>query len=251
MVTKLEALRASVEDLRALAARLDDAELVAASYCSEWVIADVFSHLGSGAVITERALHDAVAGTPTPADFNQSVWDEWNAKTPRSQVDDALAADRAALEAFEAVGEEQRSALTFSMGPMSLDFATFVGMRLNEHVLHTWDVAAAFDGTAQLLDVAVPSVVDNLAMIAGFVAKPTGESRTITVRTTDPSRDVTITASPDSVTYESTASGSPDLVLPAEAFCRLVYGRLDPDHMPAVTGDPAALDMLRQVFSGL
>jgi uncharacterized protein (TIGR03083 family) len=251
MVTKVEALRESVEDLRALAARLDDPELVSASYCSEWVIADVFSHIGSGAVITERTLRDAVAGTKTPDDFAPSVWDEWNAKSPRAQVDDALAADRAVLEAFEAVSEEQRAVLTFSMGPMSLDFATFAGMRLNEHVFHTWDVAVALDGTAQLLAAAVPLVVDNLEMIAGFVAKPTGETRTIVVRTTDPSRDLTITATPDSVTYATTASSSPDLVLPAEAFCRLVYGRLDPDHTPAVTGDQGALTMLRQVFSGL
>jgi hypothetical protein len=39
--------------------------------------------------------------------------------------------------------------------------------------------------------------------------------------------------------------------MPAEAFVRLVYGRLDPAHTPAsITGDPADLDHLRQVFTG-
>jgi len=42
----------------------------------------------------------------------------------------------------------------------------------------------------------------------------------------------------------------PDLVLPAEAFCRLVYGRLDPEHTPAFTGDASLLDTLRAVFLG-
>ena len=37
-------------------------------------------------------------------------------------------------------------------------------------------------------------------------------------------------------------------MLPAEAFSRLVYGRLDPDHTPAFTGDAALLDTLRRVF---
>jgi hypothetical protein len=41
----------------------------------------------------------------------------------------------------------------------------------------------------------------------------------------------------------------PDLVLPAEALIRLVYGRLDPEHTPPV-GGTADLDELRRVFPG-
>jgi hypothetical protein len=41
-----------------------------------------------------------------------------------------------------------------------------------------------------------------------------------------------------------------DLALPAEAFIRLVYGRLDPDHTPTFRGDAGALDRLRAVFPG-
>ena len=108
MEATLNALRASVERLRATATALDDAELVGASYCSEWTVADVLSHLGSGAVITQRRLQDARAGAETPEDFAPTVWDEWNAKSPRAQTDDALVADRALLEALEAVDDEER-----------------------------------------------------------------------------------------------------------------------------------------------
>jgi hypothetical protein len=39
--------------------------------------------------------------------------------------------------------------------------------------------------------------------------------------------------------------------MPAEAFIRLVYGRLDPDHAPTgVTGDEGTLNLLRNVFPG-
>src|SRR5258707_1070265 len=38
--------------------------------------------------------------------------------------------------------------------------------------------------------------------------------------------------------------------LPAEAFIRLVYGRLDPAHTPSVETRRADLDELRQVFPG-
>ena len=41
----------------------------------------------------------------------------------------------------------------------------------------------------------------------------------------------------------------PELDLPSEAFIRLVYGRLDPEHTPGtVVG--AALDTLRRTFPG-
>jgi hypothetical protein len=43
---------------------------------------------------------------------------------------------------------------------------------------------------------------------------------------------------------------APDLELPAEAFVRLVYGRLDPAHTPPVSGT-ADLDELRSVFPGV
>jgi uncharacterized protein (TIGR03083 family) len=250
MDASLNALRASVERLRATATALDDAQLVGASYCGEWTIADVLSHLGSGAVIMQRGLRDALAGTQTPEGFAQGVWDEWNAKSPRAQKDDALVSDEALLEALEAVGDEEQAAFTFSLGPMTIDFPTFVGMRLNEHVFHSWDIEVVLQGAAGLPADAVPSVVDNLAMIARFTARPTGGVRTIAVRTTDPSRDVTVTIGADAVEYAASGTGEPDLVLPAEALCRLVYGRLDPDHTPSFTGDEEALGALRQVFPG-
>ena len=131
----LTALRSSVERLRSTTTALDDAQLVGASYCSEWTIADVLSHLGSGAVIMQRRLQDVQAGTETPDGFAPAVWEEWNAKSPRAKTDDALAADRALVEALEAVSDEDGAALTFSMGPLTIDFPTYVGLRLNEHVV--------------------------------------------------------------------------------------------------------------------
>ncbi len=246
----LTALRSSVERLRSTTTALDDAQLVGASYCSEWTIADVLSHLGSGAVIMQRRLQDVQAGTETPDGFAPAVWEEWNAKSPRAKTDDALAADRALVEALEAVSDEDGAALTFSMGPLTIDFPTYVGLRLNEHVFHTWDVEVALHGAATLAADAVPLVVDNLGMIARYTARPIGEPRTIALRTTDPSRDVTVTIGAEGVEYAGSGSGEPDLVLPAEALCRLVYGRLDPDHTAAFTGDGEALDVLRRVFPG-
>jgi hypothetical protein len=38
--------------------------------------------------------------------------------------------------------------------------------------------------------------------------------------------------------------------LPAEAFIRLLYGRLDPDHSPLVETEGITLDELRAIFPG-
>jgi uncharacterized protein (TIGR03083 family) len=244
------ALRSSVTRLREVVARLTDADVTRRAYPAEWTIAEVLSHLGSGAVITQRRLEDTLAGVPTPDDFAPGVWDEWNAKTPVAQRDDALAADAALLARVEAVTPEQARSVTFTMGPMTLDFADFVGMRLNEHALHVWDVEVVDAPAATLPEQAAEIVVDNLDLIARFTGRPTGDTTTITVATTGPRRVFTVTLDPGSATFgPGSEAGPADLELPAEAFVRLVYGRLDSEHTPP--GEyGAALDVLRRVFPG-
>src|SRR3954453_15654280 len=165
---QVAALRSSVARLRELVSRLDDADLTSRAHPTEWTIADVLSHLGSGAVITQRRLEDVLAGVPTPDDFARGVGDGGNAKSPGAQRDDALAADAALLARVEAVTSEQAGTLAFAMGPMTLDFAGFVGMRLNEHALHVWDIEVVGDPTATLPRQAAELVVDNLGLIARF-----------------------------------------------------------------------------------
>jgi hypothetical protein len=137
------------------------------------------------------------------------------------------------------------------MGPMQLDFDGFVGLRLSEHVVHTWDVEVAVDPTVGLAEQAVPVMIDRLGMVAGFAGKPVGLDAEVHVELHRPDRPITVVLGPDSVRLDAGDPGSrPDLVLPAEAFIRLVYGRLDPEHTPPGT-EGAELDRLRQAFPGL
>ena len=181
MAEHLSPLRASVDRLRQLVATLDDTDLRRPAYPTEWTIADVLSHLGSGAVITERRHQDALAGHDTPDDFAPAVWDAWNAKDPSAQRDDALAADAALLDRLEATTTEERDRFATAMGPMTFGFDQFVGMRLNEHALHTWDIHVITDPTASLPADTTPLLVDNLDLIARFTAKPPEEPIDITV----------------------------------------------------------------------
>ena len=246
----VDALRSSVARLRDLASTLSDADLTGRAYPAEWSVADVLSHIGSGAVIMRRGLEDALAGRDTPEDFAPGVWDTWNAKTPTAQRDDALPADADFLTRIETTTPEERDRFAFALGPLSMGFTDFVAMRLGEHAFHTWDVETVGDPAATLPPQIAAVVVDNLELVAGFTAKPTGDTTTVTVVTTDPERGFRVALTPDSATLEPAAPAtSADLTLPAEAFARLVYGRLDPEHTPPGDHGPA-LDVLRRVFPG-
>ena len=72
---QLGALEVSVHRLASLVNGMKLAELNQQAYPSKWSVADVLSHLGSGAVIMQRGIDAAVSGHPVEEGFNQSVWD--------------------------------------------------------------------------------------------------------------------------------------------------------------------------------
>jgi uncharacterized protein (TIGR03083 family) len=218
------------------------------AYPTEWTVADVLSHLGSGATGLRLRLDGDVE--------MQAIWDEWNAKDPDAQAADSLVADDLLQERLHSLTAEDQDTMRFAMGPMELDLLTFLGMRLNEHSLHAWDVAVTFDAGATLPDDEAALIVDTLPMMARFAGKPTGTTLDLTIQTTSPSRTFALEVRPDGVTLSPRETGSAadtdgaDLDLPADALIRLVFGRLDPDHSPAIAGEGANLDELRQVFPG-
>ena len=251
MTGTLDALEGSVARLRTIVEPLTDDQLRLPAYPTEWNIADVVSHLGSGAEIHTLRLDAALADRDSPDDLAPRVWDVWNAKSPRAQATDGLQAARALLDRLESMTPEQRTALRLSLGPLELDFDRLVGLRLNEHALHTWDVEVALTPTATIPPDATGFVVDNLSLIARFAGRPLASARDLHIRTTEPARDFTLSVGPEGVSLEPRAeSHPPDLELPAEALIRLVYGRLDPAHTPPVTG-LVDLDELRRAFPGL
>ncbi len=250
MSDSLAALHDSVDRLAALVAPLAPEVLGTPAYPTEWTIADTLSHVGSGAVIFLRLVDDSLAGEETPGDAFPAVWDEWNAKSPADQAADALVADRALLDRLEGLSEEERGRVHLKLGPMTADFVGLVDLRLGEHALHTWDVEVALDPAATVGGQATGRLIDGLERFAGFTARPTGAERTVTIVTTDPRRGFQVVLAADAVTFGPVDPvDSPDVVLPAEACIRLVYGRLDPDHTPAVEGGDE-LEELRRVFPG-
>jgi uncharacterized protein (TIGR03083 family) len=250
MIDQLHALHASVGRLRALVEALEPSQLTEPAYPSDWTIADTLSHLGSGAVIMLSGLDAVISGAPVADGFNQSVWDEWNAKSPADQASGVVAADQAFLQRVQSLTEDQQASLKFPFGPMTLGLAQALGMRLNEHALHTWDVEVVLDPTATLPELSAGVIIETIPMIARFAAKDDGVVRDLTIRTSEPTREFVLTSGDGSVSLTSGGGNGPVVDMAAESLIRLVYGRLDDDHTPAGV-DVATIATIRPLFPGL
>jgi uncharacterized protein (TIGR03083 family) len=231
---------------------LDLGQLEQPSYASKWSIAQVLSHLGSQAEIFGLFLAAGLSGEEPPGrEAFGPIWDSWNARNPQAQATDALDADEATLERFESLDADQLAGLRLHLFGTDLDAAGIARMRVSEHAVHTWDVAVALDPAATVAPDAVRLLIDTSAPFIGRAAKPDGVQRRLRVSTTDPERDF-ILATGESVSLNPAdgEEGLPELRLPAEAFIRLVYGRLDPAHTPPVQASGVDLDELRAIFPG-
>lgn len=246
----LEALRTSHDRMTALVTPLDEDEVMAPSYDSEWTIAQVASHLGSQAEIFELFLEAGLTGKTAPSnDVFPPIWERWNAKPPIRQVADSVAANEALVTTLEHMPDEQRASFALTMFGLDLDVAGFAALRLGEHAVHTWDIAVALDPTALVADDAVALLTDLLPQRVGWIGKPVADADPIAVATTNPDRRFRLTLSP-SIALENTAGDADPVEIPAEAFLRLAYGRMDPDHTPSDVADDSRIDLLRRAFPG-
>lgn len=262
----IDVLAGSHDRICDLVGDLDATALRRPSYCAGWTIAQVLSHLGSGAEIFKVMLDAVVAGEPTPSrEVMPAIWDRWNGLRPEEQAEEFLSTDGQLVETLENLGDRLDDLAFTFFGGMQLDAVGVLGMRLSEHAVHTWDVAVALDPAATVDPDAVALLIDRLPQMATRAGRPEAAPEglgTVTVATSDPERHFALTVD-DAVHLIPDGAGAADgardasdnggrlLRLPAEAFLRLVYGRLDPAHTPPL--DAAAtrvVESLRAVFPG-
>jgi uncharacterized protein (TIGR03083 family) len=247
----VSAVRASHDRFSALLAGLDGEQVTGPSYASEWSIADTASHLGSQAEIFGLFLDAALNGTPAPggAAFGP-IWDRWNALPPAEQAAQSVAANEDLVSRIEAMTDAQKDAFRLDMFGMDVDFDQFLTMRLAEHAVHSWDVEVILDPAATVAPEFVELLIDGVPRVASRGGKAVAEANGTVIETTEPARRYLLTVT-DGVTLTPDADASPDaLQLPAEAFLRLVYGRLDREHLPAGVSDDGRITLLRSVFPG-
>lgn len=253
----IAALRAEHDQLATSVAALSPAELTGPSGAAEWTVAQVISHMGSGAEISLANYRGSAGETAPPGpEFNQSVWDRWNAMSPADQAAGWFAANAELVEKLEALTAEQHDSMKVDLGflPAPISLESYAGMRLNEVVQHGWDVRVATDPSATLTDASAQVLAEHfaggLSFLFGFIGKPAeaGQPAVISIGETPFSfvLDEGARITPDAP--EATAAFTGGL----ESAVRLVAGRLGPRYTPAgvtVTGN-VTLDELRRVFPG-
>ena len=248
----IDALRHSHDRLRSSVEPLDAEQVQQQSYASEWSIAQVLSHLGSGAQIFRMFLDAGLSGAEPPGqEAFPPIWAAWNARAPHAQAADGLTADRELVERFESLDAGQRDRVRLQLFGMDLDITGLARLRVGEHAVHTWDVAVALDPAATVAADAVALLIDTLGQVAGRAARPEGRQLKLCVSTTSPERHFLLETGENLTLVAAGPDDSlPQLRLPAEALVRLVYGRLDATHTPAVETKQVDLDELRTIFPG-
>jgi uncharacterized protein (TIGR03083 family) len=246
-------LRATHDRLAAYVATLTADDLAATSGAEKWTVADVLSHLGSGAEIARHTLAAAL-GEDSERPANEAVWDRWNAMSPADQAAGFVDSDGRLVELYESLTPEQRATLSVDLGflPAPVPVATALGMRLNEQVLHDWDVRVAADPAAALSDTAGELLVRHYADGMGFMLGFIGKADRLAAPTRVAVGEHTL-AIGDSVRLEAgTSDTTATYAGPLEAVARLLGGRLGEDHTPADAGvsGNVTLDELRRVFPG-
>ena len=249
----IAALRANHDRLVEVVSGLTPEQLTGPSGASDWTIADVLSHLGSGAEIGWYPVKAAATGERVDAPDNQEVWDRWNAMDPADQASSFVQSDEQSVATFEGLSAEQRDSITIDLGflPEPVPLATALGMRLNEQALHGWDVEVGLDPAATLTDESAALLAEHfsstMSFLLGFVGKPDGVG---------PARvglgDYTIVIA-EAISLEPGAEDTTATFEgPLEAGIRLLAGRLTTEHTPSgvdVTGN-ITLDELRTAFPG-
>lgn len=145
--------------LNAYLRQLDAAGWEEQSYCSDWAVYQVVSHIGSGSRIGKLRLDAWVNGGPAVTrEATQEVWDLFDSLGPGTMLSEYLKAVGEYLVAERSIPDE--AGLTPVEGFKGKQpLYVYQLARLWEMTSHTWDVYVARDRAAQLC----PGAVDILA----------------------------------------------------------------------------------------
>ena len=236
-------------------AGLTPEQLEAPSAASEWSLAQVLSHLGSGAEIWYGPYAAGITGEPAPELDNQTIWDRWNASSPQQQADGFLEQDERFVKVLESATPEQRATVLVDLGflPEPAPLSLALGMRVNESAAHGWDFFAGLDHDIPLDAAAAELVLEYYAGVGAHMLGFTGKADQLSEPAVVGLGDYVLSIG-ETVSLEAAASHQLTAIFegPSEAAVRLLSGRLKPGFTAdgiSVTGN-VSLEDLRRVFPG-
>lgn len=253
----IDALRESNAHLAEFLGTPDGVDVASATYCPGWSVAHLLRHFGSGAEIGLLNLRGALsADEPPPRSLYGEIIAAWASKPEERLAQEALARNDLYVDTLDALDDDSLDALRVRLRGRDLDVAAFVGRRLFEHALHTWDIEVMRNPLAVLTPEAATLLVDrviaNLDMLSGGRGTVSPPVR-VGVSIEDSGKAFILEAGPEAVNLEAAGLELASLRSSAEAFVRLLSGRLDVNHTPAslIASPDEVLEQLRGIFAGV
>jgi uncharacterized protein (TIGR03083 family) len=240
--------RATYDRIRAYLDQLPPDGLSAQSACADWKVYQVVSHLGSQPAIHQAVLEAGLRGAPPMTDEQRrAIWDHFDSLGPTEVLPEFRRTNDAYHTLVDSLSDQELGQAVpwiFGQTPVAMVIAS----RLNEQVLHEWDIRWAQDRAATLDKDAVPALLEVNVMPARVsgLAKPDRagqlQGQTVRFRLTDRGDSYDLRLQPDAVALGPSDGGSPALTvdLPAEAFIRLIWGRCPLDQ--AISSGVVRLD---------
>ena len=228
-------LRKQLQTLGAELGALDAAGWGAPSWCDGWAVQDVAAHMAESNdrffQIVSAALQNGPVPEFTPASRaeRQAAVKARGGKAIVTQLQERGYATFDLLEG--ASGEALGRTVTVPAGTLSL--AQIAPQRLSECTLHSWDIRYGRDAAATLDAAAVPLLLDGIIAAAPRLAsKGAAMAQQAVYRielTGSGAGDVTLAIGDGALKANrgAPAESVVTLRMPAEAFIRLVWGRLD------------------------
>jgi len=219
--------RREMDRLSAHLAHLDDQGWLEQSYCTEWRVYQVISHLASGARILGGSLaHWFDDGPPMDPEQMRRIWARADALTPEQMH----AEYRAALQDYITCVD----ALPPDAGSREVDM--FLGrrpvqdmllLRLHEVALHVWDVLAARDRTARIPAEAVDVLRPIQLQLRALRTPALLASKRVRVRSTEGPWQTLLDFRGEKPAVSDDPAAEADLTVegPDEELCRLLGGR--------------------------
>ena len=219
--------RREMERLGAHLDQLDDQGWLEQSYCTEWRVYQVISHLASGACILLGSLSQWFdGGPPMASEQMQRIWARANALTPEQMHGEYRAALQdyfARLDALPSDAGQKEVEIFLGRRPVQ----DMLALRLHEVVLHTWDVLMARDRTARLPAEAVDLLRPIQLQLRCLSTPALLAGKRVRLRTVEGSWQALLDFSSEKPAAVDDPAATADLTVeaPGEELCRLLGGR--------------------------
>jgi uncharacterized protein (TIGR03083 family) len=229
-----ELSRAEYEGLASYLEKLPPEGWTEQSACGNWQVYQVVSHIGSQPAIHSGMIEAGLRGKPAMTNEDrQAIWGRFDAMAPLEVFPAFRANNDAFVTLVGSLSEEELGSSMPWIGGRSASVATVLAGRLNEQVLHVWDVKWARDKDATLTPAAVPDLLAmNLApwWLRGL-AKPDRapelHGKTIQFVLHDPDGAVALQVNEGGLQATEGRSAAPDqtVELSSEEMVLLLWGR--------------------------